>query len=80
MIDVVDRFVNLEIGDNSTKVTASLRVGHGPLLGRVTVMASGGIAQFTNLANGNAEMLRQFTVDWLDCYAEICSRHGPAFD
>ncbi len=52
-----DQYGNLEAGDNSTKVTASLRVGTGPLLGTTTVTVAGGIATFTNLADDTAETI-----------------------
>jgi len=49
-----DQFGNLETGDNSTEVTASLASGAGPLLGMITVTVSGGVATFTNLADTKA--------------------------
>ncbi len=52
-----DQFGNLETGDNTTQVTASLRVGTGPLLGTTTVTVAGGIATFTNLADNTAETI-----------------------
>jgi hypothetical protein len=50
-----DRFGNVETGDNSTVVTASLASGTGPLQGTTTVAVSGGVATFTNLADNRAE-------------------------
>ena len=50
-----DRFGNLESGDNSTAVTATLQNGTGPLLGTTMVTVSGGVAMFTNLADNRAE-------------------------
>ncbi|MFI5460432.1 MAG: hypothetical protein ACHRXM_33870 [Isosphaerales bacterium] len=50
-----DQFGNLETGDNSTVVTASLASGTGPLQGTTTVTVSGGVATFTNLADNRAE-------------------------
>ena len=50
-----DQFGNLETGDNSTAVTASLVSGTGPLLGTTTVTVSGGVATFTNLTDNRAE-------------------------
>ena len=50
-----DQYGNLEIGDNSTQVTAGLHTGTGPLQGTTTVTVSGGIATFTNLADDTAE-------------------------
>ncbi len=52
-----DQYGNLETGDNSTKVTASLRTGTGPLQGTTTVTVSGGVATFTNLADDTAETI-----------------------
>jgi len=57
VVDEVDQYGNLETGDNSTQVTASPRVGTGPLQGRTTVAVSGGIATFTNLADNTAETI-----------------------
>ena len=55
VIDVVDQFGNLVTDDNSTKVTVSLGTGTGPLLGTTSVVVSGGVARFTNLADNTAE-------------------------
>jgi len=52
-----DLYGNLEIGDNSTLVTAGLKTGTGPLHGTTTVTVSGGIATFTNLADNTAETI-----------------------
>ncbi len=52
-----DQFGNLETGDNTTQVTASLRVGTGPLLGMTTVTVARGIATFTNLVDNTAESI-----------------------
>jgi len=52
-----DQYGNLETGDNSTQVTASLRTGVGPLQGTTTVTVVGGIATFTNLADNTAETI-----------------------
>jgi hypothetical protein len=57
VIYVEDQYGNLEIDDFTTQVTASLRVGAGPLQGTVTVTAFGGIATFTNLSNDTAERI-----------------------
>ncbi len=57
-----DPYGNLETGDNSTVVTASLSSGAGPLQGTTTVTVSGGVATFTNLADNKAETISlQFT-------------------
>ena len=62
VIYVEDQFGNLETGDNSTQVTASLHIGTGPLLGATTVTVAGGVATFGNLANAIAETITlQFT-------------------
>jgi len=52
-----DLYGNLETGDNSTQVTASLRTGVGPLQGTTTVTVVGGIATFTNLADNMVETI-----------------------
>ncbi len=52
-----DQYGNVETGDNTTQVTASLRVGTGPLLGTTTVTVARGIATFTNLADNTAETI-----------------------
>ena len=49
-----DRFGNLETGDNSTVVTASVTGGGGTLQGATSVTVSGGVARFMNLANSRA--------------------------
>jgi hypothetical protein len=54
VIYVEDQYGNLETGDNSTQVTASLASGSGPLVETLTVTVSGGIATFTDLAEVNA--------------------------
>ncbi len=54
VIYVEDQNGNLLTGDNTTQVTALLRVGAGPLLGTTTVTVSGGIATFANLADDKA--------------------------
>ncbi len=55
VIDVEDQFGNLVTNDNSTEVTVSLGAGTGPLLGMTSVVVSGGVARFTNLADTMAE-------------------------
>jgi hypothetical protein len=57
VVFVEDQFGNLETGDNSTQVTASLRTGNGPLHGTTTIAVSGGIAAFTDLADKLAETI-----------------------
>ena len=55
---IEDPYGNLEIGDNSTKATASLQSGTGPLKREMTnVTVSGGVATFTNLADNKAETI-----------------------
>jgi hypothetical protein len=57
VVYVEDQYGNLETHDNTTQVTASLRVGTGPLLGTTMVTVSGGIATFTNLFDDKAETI-----------------------
>jgi len=57
LVYVEDQYGNLEIYDNTTPVTVSLRVGTGPLLGTTTVTVSGGIATFGNLQDNKAETI-----------------------
>ena len=57
VIYLVDASGNLETGDNTTVVTASLSSGSGPLGGTVTATAVGGIASFTNLVDDTAETI-----------------------
>ena len=49
-----DPFGNHETGDNTTKVTAAVAGGAGPLQGTMTVTLTGGVATFTNLADNAA--------------------------
>ena len=51
-----DKFGNLETGDNSTVITASLETGSGRLTG-ATGTLSGGVATFANLADDTAEII-----------------------
>ena len=57
VVYVEDAAGYLVIGDNTTQVTVSLRVGTGPLLGTTTVTVSGGVATFTNLSDDKAETI-----------------------
>ena len=57
VVYVEDQYGNLETGDSTTQVTASLNTGSGPLHGTTTVTASGGVATFTNLADATAETI-----------------------
>ena len=50
----VDQFGNLETGDNSTSLIASLATGNGPLQGTTSITLSGGIGTYANLANNSA--------------------------
>ncbi len=62
-----DQFGNLETGDNSTVVTATLESGTGPLQGTTAVTVSGGVATFANLADNTAETISlDFTSASLD--------------
>ena len=49
VVDLEDQYGNVETGDGSTVVTASLASGPGALAGTGTVTVSGGVATFTNL-------------------------------
>ena len=49
-----DQFGNLETGDSSTVVRASVAVGKGSLQGTMAVTFSGGVATFTNLSDDTA--------------------------
>ncbi len=57
VINVEDQYGNLETGDNSTQVTATLASGTGPLLGTTTLTVSDGIATFTDLSDDTAETI-----------------------
>ena len=52
-----DRFGNLETGDNSTLVTASLSSGAGLLQGTTSITLQGGEAAFSNLADDTASTI-----------------------
>jgi subtilisin family serine protease len=52
-----DEFGNVETGDNSTVVSASLSAGIGPLQGTRTVTVSSGVASFSDLADNAAETI-----------------------
>ncbi len=67
VIYIVDSYGNLETGDNSSVVTASLSSGTGPLGGTVMAKAVGGIVTFTNLVDDTAESISlQFSGDQLN--------------
>ena len=57
VIYVEDQYGNLVTGAMPIQVTASLRVGTGPLVGTTTVNAHGGIATFSGLADDKAESI-----------------------
>ena len=52
-----DEFGNVETGDSSTVVSASLSGGRGPLDGTRTVTVSSGVAAFADLADNAAETI-----------------------
>jgi probable HAF family extracellular repeat protein len=52
-----DKFGNLETGDNSTVVTASLQSGSGPLQGTAAATLVGGVARLTGLSDNQAEAI-----------------------
>ena len=49
-----DPYGNLETGDNTTVITATLASGAGPLQGNITATVVGGVATFTNLSDNKA--------------------------
>ena len=53
----VDRFGDVETGDESTVVTASLHGGTGPLEGMKTATVKGGVASFGDLGDDTAETI-----------------------
>ena len=55
VIALEDRYGNVETGDSSTVVTASIQNGTGPLKGRATATDSAGVATFADLADDTAE-------------------------
>ncbi len=52
-----DKYGNVEAGDNSTRVSASLGSGTGPLLGTTSVTLQGGVATFAGLYDKTAETI-----------------------
>ena len=52
-----DQYGNLETGDSSSTVTASLATGTGPLQGTTTVTMQGGVAAFSGLYDPTAETI-----------------------
>ena len=54
VIDEKDQFGNLETGDNTTVITATISTGPGSLLGTVTATVVGGVATFTGLGDQTA--------------------------
>ena len=54
VIDEKDQFDNLETGDNTTVITATISTGPGSLLGTVTATVVGGVATFTGLGDQTA--------------------------
>jgi Bacterial Ig-like domain (group 3) len=53
-VAIEDLYGNIETGNDTSVVTASLQIGAGPLQGTMSVTASDGIATFTNLADDKA--------------------------
>ena len=49
-----DRYGNVEVGDSTTKVTAALASGSGPLQGTAQVTVAQGVATFADLADNKA--------------------------
>ena len=57
VVDELDQFGNLETGDNTTGITASLASGNGTLRGTTTAILSGGVASFAGLADNTAGII-----------------------
>ncbi len=57
VIDEEDQYGNIETGDSSTVVTASLAGGGGSLIGTTTATVSGGVASFDNIEDDTAGTL-----------------------
>ena len=57
VIEEEDKFGNLEIGDDTTLVTAALASGTGPLQGDTEVTLKGGVAAFADLSDQMAETI-----------------------
>ena len=76
VIDILDQNGNLETGDDTTEVTASLRVGAGPLLGTTTVTASGGVVTFSDLQDDRAEKIVLVFTASAAFQGAVQSRHG----
>ncbi len=57
VIALEDRYGNVETGDSSTVVTASVQNGAGPLHGTSTATVSAGVATFVGLADATAEQV-----------------------
>ena len=53
----VDQYGNIETGDNSTTITATLASGNGPLLGTTMVTLAEGVATFVGLADNKAGVI-----------------------
>ena len=82
VIYILDSNGNLESGDNTSVITASLSSGSGPLGGTVAATASGGIVTFTNLVDDTAETIAlKFSGDGLTVGPTntITISPGPAF-
>jgi hypothetical protein len=57
VIDEVDKYGNLETGDDTTVITAALATGAGPLLGTQSVTLNGGVATFADLSDNTVETI-----------------------
>ncbi len=57
VIEEEDQYGNLETGDSSTVVAASLASGTGPLQGTTSVTMKDGVATFTNLTDSTIETI-----------------------
>ena len=79
VIDEEDQFGNIETGDNSTVVTASLSSGAGMLNGTKTATVTAGVASFNGLEDDTAGMLSlQFAAPSLPAVIASPSTVSPA--
>jgi hypothetical protein len=57
MIEEEDQYGNIETGDDTTSIVATLASGTGPLEGTTEVTVKGGVATFSNLVDDTAEII-----------------------
>ena len=79
VLDEVDQYGNIETGDNTTVVTASLHSGAGTLKGTMTATVKNGVASFDDLENDTAGTLTlQFVGGTLPATVSAPSLVSPA--